>query len=172
MELNDPRWADLNGGYGRPFDPRPALRRLEDGSDVPAAWRQLWDGLHHQGDVGEASYASVPHLVRIHQVRGVLDWNTYAIVATIELARDRRANPPVPSWLRSEYSSAMERLAELALRELPRATDRETTRSMLSILAIWRGARTYGRVLAEPSEDELLELGVDDDSGLCNREDR
>lgn len=164
MELNDPRWADLNGGHGRPFDPRPALRRLEDGSDVPAAWRQLWDGLHHQGDVGEASYASVPHLVRIHQVRGVLDWNTYAIVATIDLARDRRANPPVPSWLRSEYSSAIERLAELALRELPRVTDRETTRSMLSILAIWRGARTYGRVLAELSEDELLELGVDDDS--------
>lgn len=159
MDLNDPRWADLNGGYGVPFDPRPALRKLEEGSDVLAAWRQLWQGLHHQGDVGEASYASVPHLVRIHRARGVPDWNTYAIVATIDLARDRSGNPPVPSWLRPQYASAIEGLAELALTELPRAMDQETARSMLSILAIWKGARTYGRVLVELSEDELSGLG-------------
>jgi hypothetical protein len=34
------------------------------------------------------------------------------------------------------------------------------------VLAIWKGARVYGRVLVELSEDELLELGdwLDDDS--------
>lgn len=162
MDLNDPRWADLKGGYGLPFDPRPILRRLEDGSDVQGAWRQLWQELHHQGDVGDASYAAVPHLVRIHRARGVPDWNTYAIVATIDLARDRSGNPPVPSWLGAEYAGAIERLAELALSELPRATDVETTRSMLSILALWKGARTYARVLVELSEDEIVELDHDD----------
>jgi len=159
MELSDPRWATLEGGRGVPFDPRPALRALEAGADVGAAWRQLWDGLHHQGDVGEASYASVPALVQIHQARGVADWNTYALVAAIDLARDRSPNPPVPSWLAPEYASAIERLAALALKELPRATDRETTRSMLAVLAIWKGARAYARVLVELSEDELQELG-------------
>ena len=29
---------------------------------------------------------------------------------------------------------------------------------MLSVLAIWKGARIYGRVLVELSEDELVEL--------------
>jgi hypothetical protein len=162
MELNDPRWASLKGGYGVPFDPRPTLLRLAEGLDVQGAWSQLWDGLHHQGDVGEVSYACVPHLVRIHEARGKPDWNTYAIVATIDLARDRRRNPTVPSWLAAEYASAIEHLAGLALKELPRAVDRETTRSMLSVLAIWKGARIYGRVLVELSEEELLEL----DEGL------
>jgi len=87
------------------------------------------------------------------------DWNTYAIVATIDLARDRRRNPPIPAWLGTEYAGAIEHLAGLALRELSRAVDRETTRSMLAVLAIWKGARVYGRVLVELSEDELLELG-------------
>jgi hypothetical protein len=166
MDLNDPRWAELKGGYGVPFDPRPAFRGVENGAEVHAAWRQLWQGLHHQGDVGEASYASVPQLVRIHRARGVADWNTYALVATIDLARDRHGNPPVPPWLSAEYASAIESLAELALSELPRATDQEGIRSMLSILAIWKGARAYGRVLVELSEDELAELGdqVDGDS--------
>jgi hypothetical protein len=159
MELNDPRWASLKGGYGVPFDPRSALLKLADDSDIEGAWGQLWDGLHHQGDVGEVSYACVPHLVRIHEARGMPDWNTYALVATIDLARDRRRNPTVPSWLGAEYASAIEHLAGLALRELPRAVDRETTRSMLSVLAIWKGARMYARVLVELSEDELLELG-------------
>ncbi len=98
MELNDPRWASLKGGYGVPFDPRPALFQLADGTDIQGAWGQLWDGLHHQGDVGEASYACVPHLVRIHEARGMPDWNTYAIVATIDLARDRRRNPTMLCW--------------------------------------------------------------------------
>jgi hypothetical protein len=95
------------------------------------------------------------------------DWNTYAIVATIDLARGRRRNPVVPSWLGAEYASAVEHLAELALRELPRAGDREATRSMLAVLAIWKGARRYGHVLIELAEDELPDLGggLGDDVG-------
>jgi hypothetical protein len=126
--------------------------------DVSAAWNALWDGLHHQGDVGEASYASVPHLVRIHLARRVLDWNTYALVATIDLARDRHRNPPVPSWLDAEYAGAINHLAELALREFPRATDQTAVRSMLAVLATWKSARVHGRALVGLSEDELLEL--------------
>jgi len=158
MDPNDSRWTELKGRDGVAFDPRPALRKLKDGSDVEAAWQDLWRGLHHQGDVGEASYASVPQLVGIHRHRGVPDWNTYAIVATIELARDRGGNPPMPPWLRADYMSAIAELAELALRELPRATDLETVRSMLSVLAIWKGARTYGRILVEFTTDEIEEL--------------
>ena len=85
MQLDDERWAHLRGGYGEPYDPRDAMRRLSD-SDV-SAWEELWQELHHQGDVGEASYAALPALVRVHEARGVADWNTYALAATIEEAR-------------------------------------------------------------------------------------
>jgi hypothetical protein len=44
-------------------------------------------------EVGDASYAAVPHIVAIHRKRGVVDWNTYAIVACIESARTEMKNP-------------------------------------------------------------------------------
>ena len=49
-------------------------------------------------------------------------------------------------------------LGRIGLEELPHASDQETVRSILAILAIAHGARTYARILAEFSEDEVLEL--------------
>jgi hypothetical protein len=87
ITLEDARWSNLTGGYRTPLDPRPLLKRLETDSDTTEVWQELWDELHHQGDIGEASFAAVPFLVRNYRKRGVLHWNTYAIVAIIELAR-------------------------------------------------------------------------------------
>jgi hypothetical protein len=91
--LDDNRWDGLTGLYKSPFDPRPLLAKLETESDTAMVWDELWEELHHQGDVGDASYASVPHIVRIYRQRGVVDWNTYAIVAIIDLARTKGNNP-------------------------------------------------------------------------------
>ena len=65
IEFNDKRWEGLKGGYKQPYDPRSALRRIEAGEPSDADWKELFDELHHQDDGGEASYAAVPHLVRI-----------------------------------------------------------------------------------------------------------
>jgi hypothetical protein len=86
LSFKDERWTKLLGGYRMAFDPRSALQNLESNLRVKEAWHELWEELHHQGDVGEASYAAVPHLVRIYRERSAIDWNTYAIVAVIELA--------------------------------------------------------------------------------------
>src|SRR4051812_37118099 len=103
LDFNDDRWSTLKGGYRIPFDPRPLLKRLEVESDTKVVWEELWRELHHQGDVGEASYAAVPHLVRIYRQRKRTDWNTYAMVTVIELAREEGSNPPVPEWLSQDY---------------------------------------------------------------------
>lgn len=50
MNLDDPRWGELRGAYGRLHDPRPALARLERG-ESESAWSELWQELHHQGTV-------------------------------------------------------------------------------------------------------------------------
>jgi hypothetical protein len=68
--------------------------------DPRQAWSELWQELFHQGDVGTASYAAVPHLLRVHVARDVPDWNTWVMVGAIELARDMRRNPALPDWLR------------------------------------------------------------------------
>lgn len=158
LNLDDGRWNDLEGGYRMKFDPRPLLHKLQTGENVGDTWHELWEELHHQGDVGEASYAAVPHLVRIHRQRNAPDWNTYAIVATIELARGQGNNPAVPDWLEEEYFHAIQELATSGVAQLPQADSLDDVRAILSILAISKGARIYGRLLLNYSEEELLEF--------------
>lgn len=62
LSLDDPLWPALEGGYGVPYDASLALKALKAGEDV---WHELWEELHHQGDVGVASYAAVAQLVDI-----------------------------------------------------------------------------------------------------------
>jgi hypothetical protein len=108
--------------------------------------------------VGQASYATVPHLVSICRQRGVLDWNIYAIIAIIELARTEGANPDVPDWLRASYFNAIEELAGIGSAEILQADDSETVRAILSILAIAKGLRSFGRFLVSYSEYEMLDI--------------
>jgi hypothetical protein len=155
-ELSDERWASLRGGYRVPYDPRPALHRLEQGD--AAAWDELWNELHHQGDIGEASFAAVPCLVRIHERRGGADWNTYGIIATIELARDGAGNPQIPPDLQHCYAAAWGHLVDMGLQELITAEDATLVNSILGVVAIAKGQRTLGRIAAHFTEDERIAL--------------
>ena len=154
----DDRWRNLTGGYRLPLDPRPIVAKLERESDHEAAWKELWDELHHQGDVGEASYAAVPLLVEAHRKRGVPDWNTYAIVSVIELARTRNDNPPLPEWLRDDYHSAIRQLAQMGAVEVFGVDEPYSDRSILSVIAIAKGLRAHGECLIKYSESELADL--------------
>jgi hypothetical protein len=158
LSFDDRRWETLKAGYRVPIDLRPLLRRLESAADVSPAWHEIWEELYHQGDVDEGSFAAIPHLVRIHRQRGVVDWNTYNLTAVVDLARGTGRNPDVPDWTREPYENALRELGRLGLEELPRARDPEAVQSILGLLAIVHGARTYGRILSEFTEDELLEL--------------
>jgi hypothetical protein len=158
FSLDDQRWPRLAGGYRLLFDPRLLFARLEANTDTKSAWHELWENLHHQGDVGEASYAAIPHLVRIYRKLGTIDWNTYAIVGVIELARTSGNNPEVPEWLKEDYFKAIRELAEVGAVEVLRAKSPEESLSMLSILATAVGARTHARFLLDYSDEEMLEM--------------
>jgi hypothetical protein len=96
--------------------------------------------------------------VRIYRARAVFDWNVYAIVAVIELARDSGKNPEVPKWLQDDYFQAIRELAESGAVDVLRAEDPEDIRAILSILAIAGGTRTHARFLLNYSDEELLEI--------------
>jgi hypothetical protein len=158
INLEDARWSNMTGGYKTSFDPRPLLKRLETDRDVTEVWQELWDELHHQGDVGEASFAAVPFLVRSYQERGVLDWNTYAMVAIIELARKEGNNPDVPQWIAGDYFQAIRNLAEIGTTEILQAETAEDVRAILSVIAIEKGLRVHGKLLVNYSEVELMDI--------------
>jgi len=148
----------MTGGYRVPFDPRPLFSRLESAPDDAAVWVELWDELHHQGDVGDVSYAAIPHLVDVYRRRGQIGWNTYAIVAIIELARKEGTNPAVPEWLSQDYLSAIQELASIGTREILIANDPETARAILSVIAIAKDLRVHAKLLLKYSGDEILEF--------------
>jgi hypothetical protein len=143
LSLDDNRWGTLTGAYRMKCDPRPLLAKLESGRDRATTWHELWDELHHQGGVGDASYAAVPHIVSIHQKHGVVDWNTYAIVACIESARTRGKNPKVPEWLEKDYFRSIQELAQIGISEISR-TDEPPPNSTLRITLQWDVRPPFG----------------------------
>jgi hypothetical protein len=158
LSFDDERWNQLRGGYKMPYDPRPSLQKIESQRDTAAAWEELWEELHHQGDVGDASYAAVPELVRIHRSGRAADWNLYAIVAIIELARTEPQNPEVPDWLSEDYFRSIQELARMGTKDILSAEESEANRAILSVIALARGLRAHGKFLVNYSEDELLEM--------------
>ena len=156
MNLADERWAALQGGYRQLYDVRPALQRFAAG-DV-AVWDEFWQELHHQGDVGEASYAAIPEIVRAYVAQGRPDWNVFALAATVEEARHGAGNPTLPAWLADNYESAWRQLEVRALADFPAASNDELVSSILAVLALAKGKRTLARMalLTEDEREEML----------------
>jgi hypothetical protein len=156
---SDDLWAGLTGGYRTLFDPRPTIAKLDSDERV-AAWQELWTELYHQSDVGPASYAAVPLLVeRQARVRDG-DWQPYAMVGSIELARTLPQNPPLPDWLHEPYLAALTGLGEVAISELSGAHTDEEVGSMLGIVALSKGDRPRAQLLLEFTSDEIEEMIV------------
>lgn len=152
LTLDDPIWPTLQGGYRMDYDATPALRELEAGED---SWHELWEELHHQGDVGVASYAAVPQLVRIAAAATERGEDVYALCALIELERHRKHNPPLPDWLRDSYRSAWVQLAQLAARELQDTPEASMLNALFAVLAMARGELRLGALLLQMDSSEV-----------------
>ena len=136
LALDDPRWAELIGGYRVKYDARPLLARFAEGTDHASCWKEVWNELHHQGDVDTASYATFPHLVRLAQNRP-RDWNLYGFCSTLLLEAGRRRNPPVPSFLKPGFADARQALFEMAVSDLRVGVAPMTLRTIVEYLAVF-----------------------------------
>lgn len=158
LSLDDSHWNSLKGGYLVPYDPRPALRQLERGENLKEAWNELWQELHHQRDLGEASYATIPVLVDIHQKTRHLDWNLYALAAVVEVERHAVNNPPLPEWLVDHYKLAWQQLLNLATEDLKNLNDPLLLRAILSVIALAKGNLKLGALVIHLDEGDIDEL--------------
>jgi len=156
--LNKVDGTNMCGGYRVPFDPRPLLERLAFHPTDQSCWSQLSEELHHQGDVGEASFAAVPHLVRICRDNGLIDWNAFALVGIIELRRGIDGNPDLPEHLHDDYFKALSELTLFCAKAIQGCTAPTTARAILGIIAIQKGLREHARLLLYFDEDELREM--------------
>jgi hypothetical protein len=159
IELNDLKWKTLNGGYRLPYDGSVRLLELNSGStETEIIWEEFWNELHHQGDVDLASYAVVPQLVEICIKRELLDWNVFALVATIEECRVFGENPKLPQWLEGDYHSAIKGLAEFGAQSFSKDWPKELTQAFLAVTAFAKGSPNSGRMLIEFPDDEMKDV--------------
>jgi len=149
LALDDPRWKTYDGGYGTPYDASEPLRQLFAAGPSQALWDQLWDRLHHQGDLGPASYAAVPHLLEFTRSQPKLDWNPLALIALIELERPR--NLPVPPELSDAYFQSIVKLPEILAEHPDTHWSDLVMQGAASCLALARDQREFARIYLELS---------------------
>lgn len=115
LTLNDERWKNYRSGYNRVvLDATKWIEDLLENNFSEQHWDYLWDELHHQGDVGEASYAVVPYLAKYAQDTKSTIWHIWGFTVVVELARNGGNNPKIPDEIELSYIQAIQLLAKLA----------------------------------------------------------
>jgi hypothetical protein len=121
----------------------------------------LWEDLHHQSDVDEASYAAVILLARSAGGWPHRPWHLYALVATIEVERHAIQNPDCPAWLRDDYLAAMRVLKSLALDDLRGPVEPLVLRAALALVAAASGDHALAAMWTGFDESDIAEWNED-----------
>jgi hypothetical protein len=77
------------------------------------------------------------------------------LIATIEIERHRKSNPPLPEWLSRAYKEALQDLLELGLSDLRCVKDRETIRSILGVIALVKGDIKLGALISRSDDSQI-----------------
>ena len=146
------------------MDVRPWIQPLLTDEPVKSEhWDFLWDELHHQGTLGEASYAVIPYLAEYVRRTADLNWNIFAFAACVELQRTAQDNPPVPAEILDAYLESLQELPRLSLRETSQENwCAEQVRSVAACLALSKGQRLLARAYLELSEDTARQVLADE----------
>lgn len=161
ITLDDPIWKTLEAGYKIPYDVSITLKQLEQATDAKEqeeVYKELWNELHHQGDVGLASYLAVPQLARIGASKDLYNWNLLGLCSVIEQQRHVESNPPLPAIYEGYYSEGLKILKNFVIQNLSRQTDDITFRVALSTLAACAGQIKLSKAIAELEGDVMDEF--------------
>jgi hypothetical protein len=157
LDLNDQRWQMLKGGYQIPYDasiPLKALEKAVSAEEVHQILKELWQELHHQGDVNVASYLALPHLIRIAKAKKLPNWDIPALVAVIEVQRHTN-NEPLPPEFKLEYELEIKEVIDVIKLNQDQKWDSIYATSASAALAAVNGQIELARVIIELEDGEL-----------------
>lgn len=157
LSLDDPRWKAYIGAYQVPYDAAGAIRRLLHGPDQKSALDQLENELCHQGDLGSASYASLPWIVEYIRRCPELDARAVGLVLTIEFGRPFNRDQ-LPEELRDGYDNALRQLPEVVLSKRRGRWDDRQVQVAASVLALGQGNLWFAHTYYELDRAELDHL--------------
>jgi hypothetical protein len=141
----------------------PLLEKLGDSAESDfKVWWNIWDILHHQGDVYDSSYFSVPKIFKFYEERNWLDYNLPALFATIENCRQDEKNPKLQEWLEKEYFQTLEDSIIYCSKKISGNWDRDLLVNFLMLIcAVKKSQGLYHLIdIASSEEDEefLIDL--------------
>ncbi|HWY09791.1 MAG TPA: hypothetical protein VN026_00625 [Bacteroidia bacterium] len=161
MDLDNKIWQTLDGGYKIPYDVSHPLKKLRSTSDekiIADIFADLWDNLHHQGDVGLSSYLALPHLATICIDKKSFDWNFIGLCVVIEHFRKSNHNPRLPDEYKNDYFDALKRLEQYLLTNFKNIKDPTTLRLTLALLATVNGQVELGKAIENLDEDMVKDF--------------
>jgi hypothetical protein len=159
LPITDEGWKRYRGGYKRAVvNLIPFLEKLGSGHMVEKDWDILWDDLHHQGDVGEASYAVVPYLAHYASIATPIAWHAFGFPAVVELERGRHGNPEVPPELFGNYTAALQALPKIALNRGPAVWGENCFEPIMACLALSLERPQHARAYLDLTEGEIPEF--------------
>ena len=123
-------------------------------------WWEIWDTLHHQGDVYISSYVAIPKIFEIYKEKNWLDYNLPGLFAVIENCRQQEKNPELPDWLKKGYFQTLNKTVQYCAENISKEWDRELLNSFLLLLCAVKQNQGLFELLdiASDDEDYLLEL--------------
>ncbi len=164
LSLDDPRWGELRHAYG-PAGNVPDLLRALASSTAPKSsykdepWFTLWSSLCHQGDVYTASYAAVPHIVRIAgEVKGPVDFAFFQLPTAIEVARQTGRGPDIPEAYADDYHRAIFQLVENVSLHRAEAWDRSMLLSAAAAQSVAKGHVDVAEALLNLDDDWITKI--------------
>jgi hypothetical protein len=157
LPLDDPRWTTYVGGYQVVYDASRFLRRLLEDEASDEELDEFGNELCHQGDLGSASYASVPWLVEYLRRCPELDARVGGLILTIEFARPFNRDQ-MPDELRSGYDDSLRRFPDIVLSKRCGRWDDRQVQVAAAVLALEQGNRWFARTYFELDRALLDEM--------------
>ena len=152
ISLESSRWTELRHAYGTAEDIPDLLRQLETfpaEKDDDEPWHSLWSALCHQGDVYPASFAAIPHIVRIAESDPKkVSLSFFSLPVNVEICR-RKKNVHMPSDLRDAYLASLASLPALVASTAARDWDADFASAALSAIAAAKGFHEVAEAIQE-----------------------
>lgn len=168
LALDDPRWGDLRHCYG-PADDIPAMLRQVAAAPGPTSvsqaepWFTLWSSLCHQDDVYPASYAAVPHFVRIAiEAPRPFEFSLLLLPVAIEVSQATGRGPRVPGFLAAAYDEALTALPDAVAAHRHERWDKPMLLSASAALAVAKGHLRVGEMLVNLDGMDMQRFGRGD----------
>jgi hypothetical protein len=162
VPLDSAIWGEVHHCYGPASDIPDQLRRLAEApgpGESEEIWDWLWSALWHQGDIYQASYVAMPHIVAIASKKSwPIHFNFFNLPGSIEFVRAAGRGPSIDGKHESAYFSALRSLLDCAARHIHEQWSEEMTQSIVMALAAIKGHPRLAEAIGFLDRDQIAEI--------------